>query len=142
MHAPQPREFQLEPLDPAAQIHEFLLPGLHLRLAHLPRESVIHAPEATCAQCGTTMQRIGEDVAEMLEYVPARFKVIRQVRPKLSCACCQRIVQLPAPIRPIDRGIPGPGLLAHVAVSKFADSLPLYRQAQIYAREGVELERS
>jgi transposase len=109
---------------------------------HLPRESVIHAPEATCADCGTTMQRIGEDVAEMLEYVPARFKVIRQVRPKLSCACCQRIVQLPAPIRPIDRGIPGPGLLAHVAVSKFADSLPLYRQAQIYAREGVELERS
>lgn len=110
--------------------------------AHLPRESVIHAPEATCAQCGTTMRCIGEDVAEMLEYVPARFKVIRQVRPKLSCACCQRIVQLPAPIRPIDRGIPGPGLLAHVAVSKFADSLPLYRQAQIYAREGVELERS
>ena len=110
--------------------------------AHLPRESVIHAPEATCAQCGTTMQRIGEDVSEMLEYVPARFKVIRQVRPKLSCACCQRIVQMPAPIRPIDRGIPGPGLLAHVAVSKFADSLPLYRQAQIYAREGVELERS
>lgn len=110
--------------------------------AHLPRESVIHAPDATCPDCGTTMQRIGEDVAEMLEYVPARFKVIRQVRPKLSCACCQRIVQLPAPIRPIDRGIPGPGLLAHVAVSKFADSLPLYRQAQIYAREGVELERS
>jgi transposase len=61
--------------------------------------------------------------------VLARFKVTRQVRPKLSCACCQRIVQLPAPIRPIDRGIPGPGLLAHVAVSKFADSLPLYRQA-------------
>ncbi len=110
--------------------------------AHLPRESVIHAPDATCPDCGTTMQRIGEDVAEMLEYVPARFKVIRHVRPKLSCACCQRIVQMPAPIRPIDRGIPGPGLLAHVAVSKFADSLPLYRQAQIYAREGVELERS
>lgn len=109
---------------------------------HLPRESVIHAPEATCPDCGTTMKRIGEDVAEMLEYVPARFKVIRHVRPKLSCACCQRIVQLPAPIRPIDRGLPGPRLLAHVAVSKFADALPLYRQAQIYAREGVELERS
>jgi transposase len=110
--------------------------------AHLPRESVIHAPDANCPDCGTMMQRIGEDVSEMLEYVPARFKVIRQVRPKLSCACCQRIVQLPAPIRPIDRGLPGPGLLAHVTVSKFADSLPLYRQAQIYAREGVELERS
>ena len=110
--------------------------------AHLPRETVVHAPDATCPDCGTTMQRLGEDVAEMLEYVPARFKVIRQVRPKLSCGCCQRIVQLPAPIRPIDRGLPGPALLAHVAVSKFADSLPLYRQAQIYARAGVELERS
>ena len=109
---------------------------------HLPRETVIHAPDPTCPDCGTTMQRLGEDVSEMLEYVPARFKVIRQVRPKLSCGCCQRIVQLPAPIRPIDRGLPGPGLLAHVAVSKFADSLPLYRQVQIYAREGVELERS
>jgi transposase len=109
---------------------------------HLPRESVIHAPDATCPDCGTAMQRIGEDVSEMLEYVPARFKVIRHIRPKLGCACCQRIAQVPAPIRPIDRGLPGPGLLAHVAVSKFADSLPLYRQAQIYARAGVELERS
>ncbi len=109
---------------------------------HLPRESVIHAPDATCPDCGTLMKRIGEDVAEMLEYLPARFKVIRHVRPKLSCACCQRIVQVPAPIRPIDRGLPGPGLLAHVAVSKFADALPLYRQTQIYARVGVELERS
>lgn len=110
--------------------------------AHLPRETVIHAPADACPDCGTTLRRLGEDVSEMLEYVPARFKVIRQVRPKLSCGCCQRIVQLPAPVRPIDRGLPGPGLLAHVAVSKFADSLPLYRQAQIYAREGVELERS
>ena len=110
--------------------------------AHLPRESVIHAPQATCPDCGTTMKRIGEDVAEMLEYVPARFKVIRHIRPKLSCACCQRIVQVPAPIRPIDRGLPGAGLLAHVVVSKFADALPLYRQAQIYAREGIDLERS
>jgi transposase len=110
--------------------------------AHLLRESVIHAPDANCPDCGTMMRRIGEDVSEMLEYVPGRFKVIRQVRPKLSCGRCQRIVQLPAPIRPLDRGLPGPGLLAHVAVSKFADALPLYRQAQIYAREGVELERS
>lgn len=110
--------------------------------AHLPRETVVHAPEDKCPDCGTALQRIGEDVSEMLEIVPARFKVIRQVRPKLSCKCCQRVLQMPAPIRPIDRGLPGPGLLAHVAVSKFADALPLYRQAQIYAREGVELERS
>ena len=110
--------------------------------AHLPRETVIHAPDPKCPDCGTMLQRLGEDVSEMLEYIPARFKVIRQVRPKLSCKCCQRVVQMPAPIRPIDRGLPGPGLLAHVAVSKFADALPLYRQSQIYAREGVDLERS
>jgi transposase len=109
---------------------------------HLPREAVVHAPENACPDCGSAMRRIGEDVSEMLEYVPARFKVIRHVRPKLSCGCCQRIVQMPAPIRPIDRGLPGPGLLAHVAVNKFADALPLYRQSQIYAREGIELERS
>src|SRR5665213_1636071 len=109
---------------------------------HLPRETVIHSPADACPDCGKTLRRIGEDVSEMLEHVPARLKVIRLVRPKMSCACCQRIVQQPASIRPIDRGLPGPGLLAHAAVSKFADSLPLYRQAQIYARVGIELERS
>ena len=88
------------------------------------------------------MKHLGEDVSEMLEYVPARFKVIRQVRPKLACACCERIVQAEAPSRPIERGLAGPGLLAHVLVSKYCDHLPLYRQAEIYAREGVELERS
>ncbi len=110
--------------------------------AHLPRETVIHAPDDKCPDCGTQLQRIGEDVSEMLEIVPARLKVIRQVRPKLSCRCCQRVVQMPAPVRPIDRGLAGPGLLAHVAVSKFADALPLYRQSEIYARQGVDLERS
>ena len=109
---------------------------------HLPRETVTHEPASNCPDCGGAMKRIGEDVAEMLEYVPARFKVIRHVRPRLACACCDRIVQAPAPSRPIDRGIPGPGLLAHVVVSKYADHLPLYRQAGIYAREGVELDRS
>jgi len=74
--------------------------------------------------------------------VPARFQVIRQVRPQLSCAHCERIVQALAPSRPIARGLAGPGLLAHVLVSKYADHLPLYRQSEIYAREGVELERS
>jgi transposase len=78
----------------------------------------------------------------MLEYVPGRYKVIRHVRPKLSCASCQKIVQVSAPSRPIERGIAGPGLLAHVLVSKYCDHLPLYRQSQIYAREGLELDRS
>ena len=109
---------------------------------HLPRETVMHEPACECPDCGAQMVRIGEDVSEILEHVPASFKVIRHVRTKLSCATCQRIVQLPAPSRPIDRGMAGPGLLAHVAVSKFADALPLYRQSQIYAREGVELDRS
>lgn len=70
------------------------------------------------------------------------FRVIRHVRPKFACSCCDSIVQAPAPNRPIDRGIAGPGLLAHVLVSKFADHVPLYRQSVIYAREGVELDRS
>jgi transposase len=85
---------------------------------------------------------LGEDVTEVLEYVPARFKVIRTVRPKLSCNRCDRIVQQPVPNRPIDRGLAGPALLAHVVVSKYGDHLPLYRQSDIYEREGVELERS
>jgi transposase len=114
--------------------------------AHLPRETTVHAPlpdnACTCPACGGTLRALGEDVAEVLEYVPARFKVIRHVRPKLSCSCCQTIVQAAAPTRPIARGLAGPGLLAHVLISKYADHLPLYRQSQIYAREGVELERS
>ena len=111
--------------------------------AALPRETVTHAPkQEACPDCGGKLRPLGEDVAETLEYVPAHFKVIRTVRPKLSCACCTRIVQEPAPSRPIDRGLAGPGLLAHVLVAKYADHLPLYRQAEIYEREGVELDRS
>ncbi len=114
--------------------------------AHLPREAVIHPPlteaSCTCPDCGGALRALGTDVSEVLEYVPARFKVIRHVRPKLSCARCQKIVQAEAPSRPIARGLAGPGLIAHVLVSKYADHLPLYRQAQIYAREGVDLERS
>src|SRR5580700_6953040 len=111
--------------------------------AELPRETETIAPkQESCPDCGGTLRPLGEDVSEVLEYVPARFKVIRTVRPKLSCACCSRIVQEPAPHRPIDRGLAGPGLLAHVLVAKYTDHLPLYRQSEIYAREGVELDRS
>jgi len=110
---------------------------------HLPREVRKYPPKQTaCPECGGALKPLGEDVSEILEYVPARFKVIRQVRPKLACACCERIVQAEAPSRPIERGVAGPGLLAHVLVSKYCDHLPLYRQSEIYAREGVELERS
>jgi transposase len=110
---------------------------------HLPRETQTYEPEqAACPECGGVLRTLGEDVSELLEFVPARFKVIRIVRPKLSCANCEHIVQAPAPSRPIDRGLAGPGLLAHVLVSKFSDHLPLYRQAEIYERSGIDLDRS
>ena len=109
---------------------------------HLPREEIVHETPCTCPACGGALRRLGEDVSEMIEYVPGRYQVLRHVRPKLSCADCQKIVQAAAPSRPIARGLAGPGFLAHVLVSKYADHLPLYRQSQIYAREGLELERS
>jgi transposase len=110
---------------------------------HLPREVHTHMPDhEACPDCGGKLEVLGEDAAEMLEYMRACFKVIRHVRPKLSCAACDRIVQAAAPSRPIDRGLPGPGLLAHLLVSKYADHQPLYRQSEIYAREGVDLDRS
>jgi len=111
--------------------------------AHLPREVVEHLPEDTrCPACGGGLKPLGEDVSEQLEYIPASFRVIRHVRPKLACAKCDAIVQAHAPSRPIPNGLAGPGLLAHVLVSKYCDHLPLHRQSQIYARQGVELERS
>lgn len=110
---------------------------------HLPREVKRYSPkEEACTECGGRLRPLGEDVAEVLEWVPGSFKVMRYVRPKLSCAGCERIVQAPAPSRPIERGLAGPGLLAHVLVAKYCDHQPLYRQAEMYAREGVELERS
>jgi transposase len=112
-------------------------------LEHLRRDEQIHAlPADVCPDCGGGLRHLGEDVAEQLEFVPASFRVIRHVRPKLACTCCDTIVQAPAPSRPIARGIAGPGLLAHILVAKFSDHLPLYRQSVIYAREGVELERA
>jgi transposase len=110
---------------------------------HLPRDEQVIAPAAeACGRCGGTLKHLGEDVTEELEYVPGRFRVNRIVRPKFSCACCETIHQAPLPSRPIERGRPGPGLLVHVLVSKYADHLPLYRQSRIHARDGIELERS
>jgi len=118
-------------------------PARHALPGHLPRQTQMHEPkEATCPACGGKLRKLGEDVSEVLEYLPASFFVVRHVRPKLSCTGCDCIVQAPAPSRPIERGVAGPGLLAHVLVSKYADHLPLYRQSEIYARQGVELERS
>ena len=109
----------------------------------LPREVVTHLPaHSNCPDCGGALRQFGEDVSEQLERIPATFKVIRHVRPKFACAACEHVVEAPAPARPIHRGLPGPALLAHVLVSKYADHQPLYRQSQIYAREGVDLDRS
>lgn len=110
---------------------------------HLPREVRTYAPGSDCCpDCGTALRQFGEDVSEQLEYIPENFRVIRHVRPKFSCAGCDRVVEAPAPSRPIERGLAGPSLLAHVIVSKFSDHLPLYRQSEIYARQGVEISRS
>lgn len=109
---------------------------------HLPREEVIHPGPCACPACGGALRRIGEDVTETLDYVPGRFKVVRHVREAFSCRTCESVVQAPAPHHTIARGRAGPGLLAHIVVAKFDDHLPLYRQAEIYAREGVTLETS
>ena len=111
--------------------------------AHLPRQTRKISPKhTTCPDCGGELKHLGEDISEMLEYVPASFVVIRQVREKLACGRCDKIVQAEAPSRPIARGMAGPGLLAHVLVSKYGDHLPLYRQQEIYERQGGELDRS
>ncbi len=110
---------------------------------HIPRMEV----EATtgdddCAQCGGALRRLGEDVTEELEYVPGRFIVNRIVRPRFACSGCEGFTQAPLPSRPIERGRPGAGLLAHVLVNKYADHLPLYRQSGIFERDGIDLDRS
>ena len=107
----------------------------------LPRNEELLSPGETCA-CGGRLRQLGEDVTEELEYMPGRFVVKRIVRPRMACRSCEQIVQAPLPSRPIERGRTGPGLLAHVLVSKYADHCPLYRQSGIYAREGIDLDRS
>ena len=109
----------------------------------LPREVVMHLPKHDCCpDCGGALRQFGEDVSEQLERIPATFKVIRHVRPKFACNRCEQVVEAPAPSRPIERGLAGPALLAHVLMSKYGHHLPLYRQAEIFAREGIGLDRS
>ena len=148
-------ELQLEELETtqaaAEAVHEDTAPVVEAKArptrkplpAHLRREVFTHHTEHDCCpDCGGALRNFGEDVSEQLEYIPESYKVIRHVRPKFTCTGCNRIVEAPAPERVIDRGLAGPGLLAHVLVSKFSDHLPLYRQSEIYARQGVEIERS
>lgn len=112
--------------------------------AHLPRiETVVDVAETVCPCCAGPLHKIGEDVSERLDVIPAQFRVLVVRRPKYACRSCPgTLVQAPAPPRLIEGGLPTEGLVAHVIVSKYADHVPLYRQAQIYARQGIELDRS
>lgn len=112
--------------------------------AHLPRAEIVIEPEAkACPCCGGALHVIGEDVSERLDKVPAKLRVIVTRRPKYACrSCTDGVVQAAAPNRLIEGGLPTEALVADVLVSKYADHLPLYRQAQILAREGVDIDRS
>ncbi|WP_424928841.1 IS66 family transposase [Amaricoccus tamworthensis] len=110
---------------------------------HLPRIEEVVEPDSTICRCGTERHVIGEDVSERLDIVPARFRLIVTRRPKYACRSCEDgIVQAAAPAHLIPGGMPTEATIAHVIVSKYADHLPLYRQAQIYGRQGIELDRS
>lgn len=113
--------------------------------AHLPREEIVHPPlsgDCVCPACGGALRRLGQDVDEMLNIEPIAFKVLRHVRPKFSCRSCEKIVQAPAPDKAIARGKASFRMIGHVIVSKFDHHLPLYRQAEMMAAQGVEIDRS
>ena len=121
---------------PASAAPSFARPLCHARQSCMQ-------PVDRCPACGGLhFAAFGEDVTEILEKVPARLRVIRHKRPKLSCRACATILQAPAPDLPVAKGRPGPGLLANVVVSKYLDGLPLYRQSAILAREGIAIERA
>jgi len=117
-------------------------PGRRPLPEHLPRREIVHTPDCTCPACGGAMRKVGEDISEVLDYIPGHFEVIRHIRPAFSCRRCESMVQLPMPSLPVERGRPSAALLAHILVSKYCDHLPLYRQAAIYARDGVDLDRA
>jgi len=109
----------------------------------LPRTTVVHEPQACpTPDCDGALRKVGEDVTEVLKYIPGRFEVERHVRPAMSCRKCESMVQAPMPALPIPRGEADASVLAHVATAKYCDHIPLYRQSEIYARDGVDLDRS
>lgn len=109
----------------------------------LPREVVQHSLDAcVCPQCANELTFIRDEITEQLEFIPARFIVKQHVRPQYSCRQCDTVVSAPMPAQIIDKGMPGPGLLAQVAINKYTDHLPLYRQQQIFKRSGVSIPGS
>ena len=110
--------------------------------AHLPRERVVLPGPTACPCCGGALARLGETITETLEVIPRQWKVVQTVREKFACRACETITQPPAPFHPISRGRAGPNLLAMILDAKFANHLPLNRQSEAYAREGIDLEVS
>ena len=143
---PQPAEPETPAPSPDAQTAEVPAPEKKKRRTlppELPRRDVVHMPQATCKTCGgSDLRTVSESVTEVLTYVPARFEVTRHVRPACSCRKCETMAQAPMPELPIPRGMVDASFLAHIIVAKFCDHLPLYRQAEICARLGLDLDRS
>ena len=147
-------ELALEELETESAVLdvEAAVPDTPTRLApvralpdHLPREDVVNEPASgacTCPDCGGTLRRLGVDTHEMLDVVPVRWRVVRQVRPKYSCRRCAKIVQAPAPVSAVARGKATFATLAHVVAAKFDHHLPLYRQAEMMAAQGLDIDRS
>lgn len=144
--AAQPQQADPVVPTPEAQVGEGTQPGKKKRRQlppELPRRDVVHMPAGVCKTCGgSELRTVSETVTEVLSYVPARFEVIRHVRPACSCRKCETMAQAPMPELPIPRGMVDATFLAHMIVAKFCDHVPLYRQAEIDARAGVEIDRS
>ena len=124
------------PAKPKGQAKRLPLP------AHLPRTEIRHEPDSTTCACGCQLRRIGEEVAEKLDYTPGTFTVERHIRGKWVCSACETLIQAPVPAQVIDKGIPTSGLLTQVLIGKYLDHLPLYRQERIFERAGFAIPRS
>ena len=133
---------ELEQLSPSSPAKEKGQAKRQPLPAELPRTEIQHEPETTTCACGCQMKRIGEDVAEKLDYTPGTFTVERHIRGKWACAKCEMLVQAPVPAHVIDKGIPTTGLLAQVLIAKYLDHLPLYRQESIFGRAGLAIPQS
>ena len=133
---------EVERLVPAKDNAEKHQPKRQILPADLPRREIRHEPPTTTCGCGCELKRIGEDVAEKLDYTPGTFTVERHVRGKWACAQCRTLVQAPVPAHVIDKGLATAGLMAHVTVAKYIDHQPLYRQEHILGRAGCAVPRS
>ena len=144
--AAQPQQPEPEAANAEPQLAENARPEKKKRRQlppELPRRDVVHMPAGVCKTCGgAELRKVGESVTEVLRYVPGHFEVDRHVRPACSCRKCETMVQAPMPELPIPRGMVDASFLAHIAVAKFCDHLPLYRQSEIYARAGLDIDRS